>query len=66
MVLNAGKETFEALGLPGAKLSARMPGAPEQHRTHAFYDPDFELHHVPPLTSDQHLTEHAGHKHSKP
>ena len=42
MVLNTGKETFQALGLPGAKLSARMPGAPEQHRRHTFYDPYFE------------------------
>jgi len=31
VALNAGKETFEALGLPGAKLSTYMPGAPEQY-----------------------------------
>ncbi|KAH9995517.1 hypothetical protein BJV77DRAFT_222848 [Russula vinacea] len=31
IILSAGKETFESLGLPGTKISARMPGAPEQH-----------------------------------
>ena len=33
VVLSAGKETFESLGLPGTKISTRMPGAPEQYRT---------------------------------
>ena len=32
IVLSAGKETFEALGLPGIKLSSCMPGASEQYR----------------------------------
>ena len=36
IILNTGKETFEALGLPGTKISARMPGAPEQQRTPTF------------------------------
>ncbi|KAF8475163.1 hypothetical protein DFH94DRAFT_114519 [Russula ochroleuca] len=31
IILNAGKETFESLGLPGHKILAQMPGAPEQH-----------------------------------
>ncbi|KAI9458210.1 ribonuclease P 40kDa subunit-domain-containing protein [Lactarius psammicola] len=31
IVLSAGKETFEALGLPGVKISSYMPAAPEQH-----------------------------------
>ena len=38
VILNTGKETFEVLGLPGAKLSARMPGAPDQHRMPTFHD----------------------------
>ncbi|KAI0272541.1 ribonuclease P 40kDa subunit-domain-containing protein [Gloeopeniophorella convolvens] len=29
--LSAGKETYEALGLPGTKISSKMSGAPEQH-----------------------------------
>jgi hypothetical protein len=32
VILSAGKETFESLGLPGTKISAQMPGAPEQYR----------------------------------
>ena len=32
IILSVGKETFEALGLPGAKFSSYMPGAPEQYR----------------------------------
>ena len=32
IILSAGKETFETLGLPGTKISAQMPGAPEQYR----------------------------------
>ncbi len=32
IVLSAGKETFEALGLPGVKFSSHMPAAPEQYR----------------------------------
>lgn len=31
IVLSAGKETFEALGLPGVKFSSHMAGAPEQY-----------------------------------
>jgi len=31
IVLSAGKETFEALGLPGVKFSSYMTGAPEQY-----------------------------------
>ncbi|KAI0255947.1 ribonuclease P 40kDa subunit-domain-containing protein [Lactifluus subvellereus] len=31
IILSAGKETFEALGLPGAKFSSYMSGAPEQY-----------------------------------
>ncbi|KAH9995433.1 ribonuclease P 40kDa subunit-domain-containing protein, partial [Russula compacta] len=31
ITLSAGKDTFQALGLPGTKLSARMSGAPEQY-----------------------------------
>ncbi|KAH9169897.1 ribonuclease P 40kDa subunit-domain-containing protein [Lactarius sanguifluus] len=31
IVLSAGKETFEALGLPGVKFSSYMPTAPEQY-----------------------------------
>ncbi|KAI0285778.1 hypothetical protein BGY98DRAFT_943344 [Russula aff. rugulosa BPL654] len=31
VILSAGKETFEYLGLPGTKISAQMPGAPEQY-----------------------------------
>lgn len=38
VILSTGKETFEVLGLPGAKLSARMPGAPDQHRMPTFHD----------------------------
>ena len=41
IVLNAGKETFEALGLPGVKLSPCMPGAPEQ----------YSMYGIPQLTS---------------
>jgi hypothetical protein len=66
VILNTGKETFEALGLPGTKLSTRMSGAPEQHSTHRFHDLLLLLIPILPLTSDQHLTEHAGRKHSKP
>ena len=33
IALSAGKETFEALGLPGVKFSSYMTGAPEQYRT---------------------------------
>ena len=32
VILSAGKETFESLGLPGTKISGQMPGAPEQYR----------------------------------
>ncbi|KAH9976007.1 ribonuclease P 40kDa subunit-domain-containing protein [Lactifluus volemus] len=31
VILSAGKETFEALGLSGTKFSSRMSGAPEQY-----------------------------------
>jgi len=32
IALSAGKETFQALGLPGVKLASYMPAAPEQYR----------------------------------
>lgn len=59
IILSAGKETFESLGLPGTKISARMPGAPEQHRMSASYDLSFLLYPNPTAGSDQHLIGHT-------
>ena len=65
IILSTGKETFEVLGLPGAKLSARMPGAPDQHRMPTFHDLYYFFNPDPPPASDQRLAEHTGREHER-
>lgn len=66
ITLSAGKDIFQALGLPGTKLSARMPGAPEQYRMPTFrcLYICLTLYHI--VDSDQHLTGYTKHERSKP
>ena len=60
VILSAGKETFESLGLPGTKISAQMPGAPEQYRMSDYASCNLSfLTLVHTIGSDQYLVEHT-------
>lgn len=65
IILSAGKETFQALGLPGAKFSSHMSGAPEQYRMSMLYSSRYSpLLHT--YGSYQLLTQRPERKCSKP